>query len=266
MTFEGIRSEGLGAESRMLLNMQLARFCLHNDQREQAYQHVRLILRENALNTPWSVWGAVFNLCMPLFQFMTSEYPRVSADQVDEDLIILSISYLKLLSLYLDMRDYDAADDFFQHLLQSIHQPIDYALILAAQGAIAAENKHFATAFTHFMNALQYLEHVDEPLLRLALHTLVMRTAHVLARDDEVCQHLFEALVLAAAAETKAAMVQLLVFCSELPLATSHYELTQYIRETVDNLQAQSPGNERSASQETLQSIAERVIAMTTGC
>ncbi len=263
--FDDLHPNELDAEARTLLNVQLARLHIWNDQPEQAYLHLRLILHENAVNTSWADWAATFNLCIPIFRFVTLNQSDMVSDQIDEDVIILGNSYRKLLSLYLDMHDYEAAEGVFPHLLESVQQPLDHVFILAMRGAIAAETQQFAAAYNQFTESLQHLQQVDEPLLKLSLHTLTMRIAHRLGLPEATRQHLFASLRLAAESDTAPAMLQLLTFCAELPHITSDQALVRYTKESIHHLQAHSPGK-RPESNETLTDMAERVIAMADDC
>ncbi len=162
-----IRAADLPVEVRTLLHLQLARFYLRGGQHDQTHQYLQMIFQEDVTQTTWADWGAVLNLCL-------LHIARIDAEH-DEDKIILSQSYLKLYTLYLDMRDYASAEDFFLFLLQAVSRPVEQALILAIQGTISAETDQFLTALNYFKQALGYLQQVDEPALAAVLGGLTAR-------------------------------------------------------------------------------------------
>jgi DNA-binding SARP family transcriptional activator/tetratricopeptide (TPR) repeat protein len=208
--FEGIAHSPLSNDTRMLLNLQLARLNLRQHQHQQAFPHISLAVFENLLDSPWSDWAILFNLWKPLL----SENVPVSPQAVNEDYLILIDSYLRLLALYLDMRDYEEAENFIIYVLDSQSDPLDRALMMATRGAIRAEIGDFSSAFIHFSDALECL--AQEPILKLAIHTLLMRVAYLQKNRATAYGHLREALQLAIDLEAEPAHVQLAYFSTVL--------------------------------------------------
>jgi DNA-binding SARP family transcriptional activator len=209
---ESMQGNELPAEARMLLRIQLARLHIRQNQQEQAYTHIVFALHENMIDVSWADWAALFNLCKPLLKFMLPDSLRDTSAQTSSDETILIDSYLRLLTLYLDMCDYEAAEGFFAYLLDSVDHPLDRALVLTTWGAVAAETEKFSAAFAHFSSALEYLQSIDQPIFKLTLHTLLMRVAHLQADKLTAYQHHQQALQLAIELKAEAAQAQITTF------------------------------------------------------
>lgn len=168
--FEAIAAEPLAPEMRLLLHTQLARFHLQSGQTHPAYQRVQQILQENATAAAWTDWGTVFTLYL-----LTARSPADDGQPVDADSAILLESYLKLLGLYLDMRDYGSADSFFEHLLDNTTQPMQTVLLQAIRATIFAETRQYPAAQQYFTQALAHSGLADMPLLYTVLQALALR-------------------------------------------------------------------------------------------
>lgn len=259
--FEDFRQHTLQPDMRLLMNVQLARLHIRHEQYPQANQHLRLALLENAITASWRDWCATFNLYAPLTHLMLPQQP--DATLLTEDMTILSNAYLKLATLYLDMCDYETAENFFLHLLEGSDHPIDCAAIMAVRGAIAAEKQDIATAYTHFENALHCLKDHHDPLLELALHTLLLRVSYHLSLIDDACNYFFGAIRLAADLNAVQAMIQLLRYCLTMREVIIDETVIQYIHTTIDHLQTHPPDLH---SADSLRDTAEQVIMTATTC
>jgi DNA-binding SARP family transcriptional activator len=174
---ERIPVADLSGELRVLRHLQLARLHLARSRHEQAYEHLQQILADGVTDTAWGDWSIVFNLCLTVYAFARQIPPHRPAQPPDTDEAILTASYLKLLSLYLEMRDYEAVEGFFPHLLEAAPHPLDRAFYLAAWGAAAAEMGQYATTSAHFAQALEQLDLAEEPLLRQVMQALLTRAS-----------------------------------------------------------------------------------------
>ncbi len=173
--FADMQGNQLDDNVRMLLNLQLARFHLRANQPEQAGINLSHVLSAALEDMSWLDWGMAFNLCTVLMPYFVQEYTHDALDASDEDLVILSAAYLKLLSLYLDTNDYDAAEELMPHLLDSLQHAVDQAPVLAVRGAIAAVRTQYVTAHQYFLLAKQCLADTHAPLLQSAFDHLIAR-------------------------------------------------------------------------------------------
>lgn len=249
--FVGIHARELSPERRMLLNMQLARFSIQGSKYDQANQYLHAILNENALNAEWGDWSMVFILLLMTFRSSAG----VSVTDHPDSVFVRS-TYLKLLALYLDIRDYEPTEDFFPLLVENFNQPVEHAYILTIQAAISAATGQYSTAYNLFNQALNSLSPDNEPPLQLTLHTLLMRTAHQLRQQNNTHHYLWSALQLANNLKAVPTILQLLMFCDELPVMV---EFVDQMHELVQHLQDWSP---EKVNQKLLDNTIDRITTI----
>ncbi|MDX2075912.1 MAG: BTAD domain-containing putative transcriptional regulator [bacterium] len=170
--FTAINPDDLDPKARTLHNLYLARFHFATHQYEQAKYYLQALLSYHGADISWAEWGAVFTL------YLTHIYTMIDVSSpvdINADMTILNESYIKLLSLYLDMCDYQAAQDFFPYLLENTYGSIDRALIFVIQGAIFAEIGQLSSAVKLFMEAFGHLADTDEPHLWAVINSLMHR-------------------------------------------------------------------------------------------
>lgn len=165
----------------LMLHLQLARLSLWHDQSDHAYQHLTAALQHHPNDARWQDLALMYYFYASLFHIKTQEIQIISGESLDEDTHILRKSYLKLGLLYLDTGEKKAADEVFQFLAENTHYPIHRASILAIRGAIAAEGQGFVAASKLFTDALQCLNSLDEPRLKVSIQTTLLRTNDALA-------------------------------------------------------------------------------------
>lgn len=180
--FDALSREDLSPEDVMLVNLQLARFALFGNDYARAYTCLQLALRENAVSAPFADWAVAFNNCIPVAHFMSAGSGNAAVMESDEDSLIRGSVYHRLLALYLNMRDFDAAEGFLNHLLESLEHPLNRALVLATWGAVNAETGHHAAAYERITEGLRQIEPFDQPLLKRSLHLLATRLAEQQSR------------------------------------------------------------------------------------
>jgi DNA-binding SARP family transcriptional activator/predicted ATPase len=177
--FTAINPDDIDPKARALLNLHLARFHFVNNQQEQAKYYLQAVLSYNDADIAWAEWGAALTLYLTHIQTMIG---LPSPIDTNPDLTILNDSYIKLLSLYLDMHDYQAAQGFFSYLLENTYQTVDRVLIFAIQGTVLAETGQLAVALKLLGEALGHLTGTDEPYLGALIGRLMGRIQTELER------------------------------------------------------------------------------------
>lgn len=172
--FEQIAQENLPAETRTLLNLQIARLYVHDKRFEQARDHLRLAMKNDPFSSAWTDLAMVFNFYGFLLHLMKPAQPDAPEKLEEDETYIFHKTQLTLTTLYLDICDYESVEEVYIYLLETTEGTIHRALILAVRGAIAAEQNH-TTAAEHFAAALDMLEALDEPLIKHSLNTLLRR-------------------------------------------------------------------------------------------
>lgn len=156
----------LPADLALLHSIQLARLNLHIGADREALDSVELALMR-ADSAHWHDLGVIFNLYARLLPLAA---PTSAAQPMDADAANARRTMLKLAAVYLAIRDTASTEELLAHLDSSDAQPLDRALIAAMRGSIAAENADPTAAGQHFSDALAFIEALDLPALKIALH------------------------------------------------------------------------------------------------
>jgi DNA-binding SARP family transcriptional activator/predicted ATPase len=169
-----IEANDLDADTALLLYLQRARVAMTQDDIEGARRWIDLIFQSDGANGAWGDWGVAFCLSMMMLQVKTW---GTNSDEQELDAHILARSYLKLLLLYLDMGDNDAAEVMFPHLNASLSQPLEQALAVATQAVVAAARGRLAQARERLGEAEAQLGRGDGGRLAGVIRALQQRAA-----------------------------------------------------------------------------------------
>ncbi|MBC7813886.1 MAG: hypothetical protein H7175_22215 [Burkholderiales bacterium] len=177
---ESLAQEELAPEMRVLLHVQLARLRLQSGDFERAESHLLIALNADTGQTRWADLGSLYCVYAVQQQRKLQSSLDSGLDSPEDADFIIRHGRLKLASLYLDMDDRLSADEVFIYLSETrssdSQQTLDYAIILALRGTVAAGSADFSAAYNHFNAALECLQQLDQPALTLSLTTALMRS------------------------------------------------------------------------------------------
>jgi DNA-binding SARP family transcriptional activator len=241
----------LEPEMVMIWHVQMAQLHAVNSDTHHVKDHLQQALTHNTIQATWHHIAVIFSLYHNMSHLLTAS-PN-DQETINEDVQILRRAQFKLTTLYMQLREYDEVDAMFAHLFEEMQNPINCAYILALRGAIAAETRGYATAYTHFSDALQRLKDIDEPMLFMHLTVFLMRVSFAQNQLSDTCKYLVRGLKLAIQLNAQVTLRELVLFHDTLP---------QRAAVTVSGASL----HELDGSEDVLYTLADQIIQQADSC